>query len=270
VFGMPRRGGGKEKSVSVEAVVKLKIGNKEYVIRDDPPLPAFYEDIAAEMFAPQNAAVLKPIGDIEVVDAVGAEVCSISGSALSLSVMEAEVTASGSCTYNSDQPPSKIRVYGGAKERLYFETPVPAGVAAQKGLPVSVTWTATVYVSQGSASGYLAGAVFDGTYLAKQIAAILGNQRGGAYITLDSVGMLGRYGAQTGVEILPKTKLQKDLSTRRAFLPPTRVASAGEVMRVTVYAYYGGSYYRLLEWALSPYLSVTANDYVSFDLVLQV
>ncbi len=267
---MPKGSGGREKSISVEAVVKLKIGNKEYVIRDDPPLSAFYEDIVAEMFAPENTAVLKPIGDIEVVDAVGAEVCSISGSALSLTVMEAEVTASGSCVYDSDQPPSKIRVYGGVHERAYFETPVPIGVSAQRGLPVSVTWTGTIVVSQGSASGYLAGASFTGTYLAEKIAKILGNQRGNMYITIDTIYMVGRYGTQYGVEILPKTKLQKDASAKRAFLPPTRVASAGEVMNIYIYAYPSGAGDLLMGWALSPFLAVSANDYVSFDLVLQV
>ena len=258
------------KFVKVDSTVRLRIGDRELEIRDDPPTSNFFNDLVSELLASTPTAVLKSIGAIDIIDSVGERACRISGSALSLSASDNQITASGSGTYNSNESPSKIRIVASDLTTVYFETPVPAGFTAQTGLPVSVTWNATITVSQGSASGYLAGASFGAIQLQNDIASVLAGGRGNRVMTLQYIDMTGRYGTQYGVAIVPKTQLSRDPTNKRAYLPPTKVSSQGEIMYITVYAYYGNAYIAYMSWTLNPFLSVGINDYVSFDLTLQV
>ena len=253
-------------SVKIDAVVKLKIGDKEIEIRDDPPTQNFFNDLFAELFASTPSAVLKSIGTIRIVDSVGESACDISGSSLKLSSSNNQVTATGSCTYNSYEAPSTIRLISYGTNLVYFEIPVPSGTSAQTGLPVTVTWNATITVSQDSASGYLAGATFTSTNLQNDIASVLAGKRGSIILTLQYTEMIGISGSQTNVSILSKTQLTRDSTNKRAYLPPTKVATAGQIQYVYIYAYYNSQYVTYLRWTLSPYLTVNANDYVSLDV----
>jgi len=256
--------------IKVNSKIKLKIGKVSKTIKDDPPTQDFLNDVVSELVASTPTAVLKSIGAIDVIDSTGERAVRISGSALSLSASSNQVTASGSGTYNSQEAPSKIRIMASDLTTVYFETPVPSGFTAQSGLPVSVTWNATISVSQGSSSGYLAGAGFDGEILEESIASILAGQRGNIVMTLQYIDMTGRSGTQYNIAILPKTSLNRDPSNKRIYLPPTKVSTSGDVMFVNVYAYYNNNYVVYLTWGLNPYLSVGANDYVSFDMTFQV
>ena len=256
--------------IKVNSKIKLKIGEVSKTIKDDPPTQNFLNDVVSELLASTPTAVLKSIGAIDIIDSTGENAVRISGSALSLSVSGNQVTASGSGTYNSQEAPSKIRIMASDLTPAYFETPVPSGFTAQAGLPVSVTWNATITVSQGSSSGYLAGASFNGSGLQNDIASILAGQRGNAVMTLQYIDMVGRSGTQYGIAVLPKTPLNRDLTNKRAYLPPTKVSASADIMYVTVYAYYGNAYIQYLTWTLNPFLSVGANDYVTFDITFQV
>jgi len=256
--------------VKVSSKVKLKIGKVSKTIRDDPPTQYFLNDVVSELLASTPTAVLKSIGAIDIIDSTGENAVRISGSALSLSASGNQVTASGSGTYNSQNPPSKIRIMASDLTTVYFETPVPSGFTAQAGLPVSVTWNATITVSQGSSSGYLAGASFSGSGLQNDIASILAGQRGSIVMTLQYIDMTGRSGTQYGIAVIPKTPINRDPTNKRAYLPPTKVSASAEIMYVNLYAYYGNAYITYFTWTLNPFLSVGANDYVSFDITFQV
>ncbi len=252
-------------SIKIDAVVKLKIGDKEIEIRDDPPTQTFFNDLFAELFASTPSAVLQSIGVLRIKDTTGESVCSVSGSSLKLSSSNNQVTASGTCTYMSEDPPTVIQLLpstGG----VYFEIPVPSGTSVERGLPVTVTWNATITVSQDSASGYLAGATFTSTNLQNDIASVLAGNRGSIILTLQYTEMIGISGSQTNVSILSKTQLTRDSTNKRAYLPPTKVATAGQIQYVYIYAYYNSQYVTYLRWTLSPYLTVNANDYVSLDV----
>ena len=256
--------------IKVSSKIKLKIGKVSKTIKDDPPTQYFLNDVVSELLASTPGAVLKSIGAIDIIDSVGERAVRISGSALSLSASGNQVTASGSGTYGSPNPPSKIRIMASDLTTVYFETPVPAGFTAQPNLPVSVTWNATITVSQGSSSGYLAGASFGASTLQSDIASILAGQRGNIVMTLQYIDMTGRSGTQYGVVVVPKTPVSRDLTNKRVYLPPTKVSTSAEIMYVTLYAYYGNAYISYLSWTLNPFLTVGANDYVSLDVTFQV
>jgi hypothetical protein len=261
---------GKGAFVKVSSKIKLKIGKVSKTIRDDPPTQNFLNDVVSELLASTPTAVLKSIGAIDIIDSTGERAVRISGSALSLSASGNQVTASGSGTYGSTNPPATIRIMASDLTTVYFQTPVPSGFTAQANLPVSVTWNATITVSQGSSSGYLAGASFNGSGLQNDIASILAGQRGNIVMTLQYIDMTGRSGTQYGVVVIPKTALSRDPTNKRAYLSPTKVSTSADIMYVTVYAYYGNAYITYLAWTLNPFLTVGSNDYVSFDITFQV
>ena len=262
--------GDKGAFIKVSSKIKLKIGKVSKTIRDDPPTQYFLNDVVSELLASTPTAVLKSIGAIDIIDSTGERAVRITGSALSLSVSGNQVTASGSGTYGSTEPPSTIRIMASDLTTVYFQTPVPSGFTAQANLPVSVTWNATITISQGSSSGYLAGASFSGSGLQNDIASILAGRRGNAVMTLQYIDMTGRSGTQYGVVVIPKTPVSRDLTNKRVYLPPTKVSTSADIMYVTLYAYYGNAYISYLTWTLNPFLTVGSNDYVSLDVTFQV
>ena len=253
-------------SIKVDAVIKLKIGDKEIEIRDDPPTSSFYSALFAELFAVSPSAVLKSLGGIRIVDSSYQDACTASGSSVTISRSNNQITVSGTCTYNSNNAPSKVQILTSDLSSYYFEASVPSGTNVQNGLPVSVSWTATITVTQDLATGYLSGASFTDLYLANSIAMVLAGSRGSAILTLQYVEMIGTSGTQTNVSILPKTQLTRDQVNQRAYISPTKVATSGQIQSVVIYAYYNSQYIALLKWTLNPALTVGSNDYVSLDV----
>ncbi len=253
-------------SVKINSVVKLRIGDKEIEIHDDPPTDAFFNDLYAELYASEPSPVLQSIGMMRIIDVTGESACDISGSSLMLSATFDQVTASGTCTYNSYEAPSTIRLYASDTNVPYFEIAFPSGISVQTGLPVSVTWYGSIYISPGPTSGYLAGADLFPFYINRDIASVLAGRRGSIILTLQYVEMIGISGTQTNVSILPKTQLTRDPTTRRAYLQPTKVITSGEIQFIYVYAYYGSQYVPYFRWNPNPFLTVSANDYVSLDI----
>lgn len=253
--------------LNVKETVKLKIGRKKYEFQANSPTSQFYDHVYNEITAPSPSTILLPIKRISIIDTLGEEACiSQPGAGWNVSVSGSTLTISATCTWQSYENPNKIRIWGVDAQNnryLYFETSVPPGVSAQNGLPVSITWNLVLGFENVSSSGYLSGASVNMSPLSGRIITILADLRNNRYLTLAKIVYTGRYGTQYGITIL-QADLIRDQSSKRVYLPATRVQNQGEILNVNIL---GSDNTALIGYTPASPISVGPNDYIMFELV---
>jgi hypothetical protein len=247
----------KPRSIEVKERVKLKIGDKEYEFESNTPTTAFYTDLYDEMTLGQDTPVLLPLARMRVFDSAGAVGAEITSENWTLDKTSTSITISGSAIWNSDNPPAKLQL---VTPNLvpYFDTPLPAGISAQKGLPISVTWDAVFNVNIPSATGYLAGSTVVYTNYISLLVDILANNRNNRYLSIRSIEY--QYTDGTKFDLL----IVSDREAHHLYLPPAQVPKPGSINIVMLYTS-AGIY---LSFILSSPLNVSSGDYVSLDIYL--
>ena len=245
----------KPRSIEVKERVKLKIGDKEYEFESDTPTPLFYTDLYDEITAGYDATELFPLGKIQVLDSAGAVGAEITSDNWTLTCEATKISITGSAVWNSDNPPATLKVLD-TRGFTYFQTSLPAGISAQRGLPITVTWEASFSMTVSSATGYLAGASITYTAYIARLVNILGNAREGKSLSIRKAIYRYTDGYEWAVNVVG------EMGQRRIYLPATQVPKAGSIDNVSLCT----SANECFAFALSSLLNVSSGDYVSLDI----
>jgi hypothetical protein len=245
----------KPRSIEVKERVKLKIGDKEYEFESNTPTTAFYTDLYDEITAGYDATELYPLNKIQVLDSAGTVGAEITSASWTLDKTSTSITISGSAVWNSDNPPAKLKILD-TRGTVYFETSLPAGISAQRGLPITVTWDAVFSMSISSATGYLAGATVIDTRHISILVDILANNRNNRSLAIRSAEYQYTDGTKFRVNIIGEQ------GQHYLHLPPTQVPKTGSINIVMLYTSSGD----FISFILSSPLNVNAGDYVSLDI----
>jgi hypothetical protein len=245
----------KPRSIEVKERVKLKIGDKEYEFESNTPTTAFYTDLYDEITAGYDATEVFPLDKIQVLDSAGSVGAEITSANWTLDKTQTSITINGSAIWNSDNPPAKLKILD-TRGVAYFETPLPAGVSAQRGLPITVVWDAVFSIAVSSATGYLAGATVVGTRFLSILVDILANSRNNRSLAIRSV----EYQYTDGTKF--RANIISDMGQHHLRLQPTQVPKAGSINIVMLYT----SSDDFISFILSSPLNVDAGDYVSLDI----
>jgi len=245
----------KPRSIEVKERVKLKIGDKEYVFESNTPTSFFYTDLYDEIVAGIELNQVFPLGILQVVDSAGAVGAEITSASWTLDKTLTSITITGSAVWNSDNPPATLKVLD-TRRMPYFQTSLPAGISAQRGLPITVTWDARFSMNISSATGYLAGSTIVGTDFISLLVDILANARNNRTLTLRKV----KYHFTDGSALI--VDVARDPEARRIYLPPTQLTRSGTINIVTLYT----NEDKCFSFILSSPLNVNAGDYISLDI----
>jgi len=245
----------KPKTIEVKEKVKIKIGNKEYEFEANSPTSGFYTDLYDEITFGSDVGVVSPLTKAQVLDSAGNVGAEILASNWSWYVEPPTIGFSGSSTWNSDNPPATLKVIAG-EGKVYFQTALPSGISAQKGLPITVTWQATFSVNIPSVTGYLAGASLVDTSLITRLVYILADTRENKYLAIRKIVYYYSDGYQW--ELTPTC----ETGIRHIYIPATTVTRSGTITHVLL----ATSSYEGLRFMLSSPLNVSVGDYISLDI----
>jgi hypothetical protein len=209
-------------TIVVDEKVKLKIGSREYVFKANTPTNHFLNDVADEITATSNTSKVSKITAIQVIDTAGEPGATITFEDWELVKTQRSITISGSATWNSDNPPSKLRIMS-VNNYAYFETNVPAGGTAQRGLLISVTWDALFSFNMSNVSGFLSGSTLNDTQYTDLLTDILSGTRGNRFLTI----RMARFEYVGGHSFSVNTS--NNNADRYIVVPQTRVARAGQI-----------------------------------------
>jgi hypothetical protein len=245
----------KPRSIEVKERVKLKIGDKEYEFESNTPTTGFYTDLYDEITAGYDATEVFPLNKIQVLDSAGSVGAEITSANWTLTKGTAKITISGSATWNSDNPPAKLKILD-TRGVAYFETSLPAGVSAQRGLPITITWEASFSIAISSATGYLAGSHVLYTVYLDKLVDILANEREGKSLSIRKASYYYTDGYEWVVNVIG------EMGQHYLRIPPTQVPKAGSINQVLLCT----SADICMAFVLSSPLNVNAGDYVSLDI----
>jgi hypothetical protein len=256
------------RTVTVRERVVVMVGGRVWEAEVSTPTEEFYGYLYGEITGKPNV-LLGHLGEIRVLDQAGSAGCTITPTYTRTAFDT--VQGSGVCTWNSDYSPREILIRDGLNvehEIWYFETPLPAGVTAVRGQPLSITWQAKFGAEAPSATGWLAGASIYPAGLVDQLVNILVNNRGEVLMTARRVVVKGRSGADYDYMFID-AEPALDWRTWRIILPLTPAPADGEVYRVIVYSRTaGGADRELFSLELPAPVAVRRHDSLGFDLRL--
>jgi len=245
----------KPRSIEVKERIKLKIGDKEYEFESNTPTSSFYMDLYDEITAGYDESDLFPLDKIQVLDSAGAVGAEITSASWTLDKTLTSITIKGSAAWNSDNPPATLKVLD-TRGVAYFETSLPAGISAQRGLPITVSWDAVFSISISSATGYLAGSTVVYTDFISLLVDILANARDNRSLAIRSI----KYQYTDGTSFT--ANLVGEKGQHHIYLVATPVPKAGSINIVSLYTSAG----KYISFILSSQLNVSSGDYVSLDM----
>jgi len=245
----------KPRSIEVKEKIKLKIGDKEYEFESNTPTSSFYTDLYDEITAGYDATELFPLDKIQVLDSAGVVGAEITSASWTLTCQPPKISITGSAVWNSDNPPATLKVLD-TRGVAYFQTSLPAGISAQRGLPITVTWEASFSVTVSSATGYLAGASMVYMAYIARLVDILGNARENKSLSIRKATYHYTDGYEWTVNIIG------EMGQHRIYLPATQVPKAGSIDNVFLCT----SANECFGFVLSSLLNVSSGDYVSLDM----
>jgi hypothetical protein len=243
------------KTIEVKERIKLKIGDKEYEFEFNTPTPEFYNDLYDEITLGTDGVKVMPLNKIQVLDSAGAVGAEITSANWSLTKGTAKITISGSATWNSDNPPARLKILN-TVEIEYFETSLPAGISAQRGLPITVTWEASFSMNISSATGYLAGSNIIYVVYLDKLVDILANQREGKSLAIRKASYYYTDNYEWVVDVLGS------ITQHSLRIPPTQVPKAGSINSMFLCT----STNICFTFVFSSPLNVSSGDYVSLDI----
>jgi len=255
----------KERTIQVKEILKIRVGDKEYIVISNTPTSTFYADVYGEITAETPEAKLGYIRYVAIHDATGYQVCWIDTTASKVEANKIQVEAS--CTWNSTYPPDRVKIYSDAI-RMYFEVLLPPDIEVPAGSPFSITWEATFSISITSASGFLAGASLNASGLIDQLTSILANQRGNLLMTARKTILRGRSGTNYNYVFL-EVDVSRDPTGKAIILSPRVVEATGDILYTEIYSLTTTDEVReLLIFTHASPLSVREGDLVGYTLVL--